>query len=73
MISPDEARAQDFPLGVPGFTFADLYRVERLPALSASFDAALRDSDPTLFQRFEAYRSAETGTGGTHGLSKPEE
>ena len=56
-----------------GFTFDDLHRPDRLPALSAAFDAALREADAPLFARFDSYRKAERGQGPAHGLSKPQE
>ena len=79
MISPDEfaspppAFGLHPTLGLPGFTFADLYRVERLPALTHAFHEALAAAQPALASRFEAYRQGERSEGPPHGLSRPEE
>ncbi len=60
-------------LGLSGFAFADLYRVDRLPALTAAFHAALEKAAPELAARFEAYRKGERGEGPAHGLKPPQE
>ena len=39
---------RDFPLGLPGFRYSDLYDPARLADLSAAFDRALQDADPDL-------------------------
>ena len=53
-------------LGLPGFTFEDLYRPRGLRRLAERFDAWLTEHEPELFQAFEAYRKS----GGTN-LSGP--
>ncbi|HUB06723.1 MAG TPA: FAD-dependent oxidoreductase [Myxococcales bacterium] len=74
MLAPQEAPGPEAPtLGIDGFTFSDLHRTDRLPALSAAFDAHLRTADAALAERFYRYRAAEQGTGPAHGLSKPDE
>jgi NADPH-dependent glutamate synthase beta subunit-like oxidoreductase/NAD(P)H-flavin reductase len=55
-------------LGLPGFTFEDLYRPRGLRRLSERFDAQLAAEEPELFQAFDAYRKS----GGT-GLAGPAE
>ncbi len=54
-------------LGLPGFTYADLYDPRRLQDLSDSFDAELATRVPALFNEFEIYRACR-GDG-----MKPEE
>ncbi|AGC47175.1 hypothetical protein MYSTI_05900 [Myxococcus stipitatus DSM 14675] len=55
-------------LGMPGFTFEDLYRPRGLRRLAQSFDARLAEDDPELFKAFDAYRQA-----GGQGLTGPAE
>jgi NADPH-dependent glutamate synthase beta subunit-like oxidoreductase/NAD(P)H-flavin reductase len=55
-------------LGIPGFSFEDLYRPRGLRRLAERFDATLAEVEPALFQAFDTYRKA----GGT-GLSGPAE
>jgi len=49
-------------LGIPGFTYADLYDAARLQELSAVFDASVQKHDADLFARFADYR-AQQGEG----------
>ncbi len=51
-----EKREHDFPLGVPGFNFGDLFEPGRLARLLDGFDEALAHADPTLFAAYRAYR-----------------
>ncbi|MGE0359246.1 MAG: FAD-dependent oxidoreductase [Vicinamibacterales bacterium] len=51
------------PLGLPGFTFADLHQPERLADLHARFVAAVREVEPALWDRWEAHRQAPDGLG----------
>ena len=44
------------PLGIDGFRFEDLFRVERLEELATRFDRFVEESDPALLARFRAYR-----------------
>ena len=46
-------------LGVPGFTYADLYDSRRLEDLLEHFDSAARDSDAGLFADYQAYRRCQ--------------
>ena len=46
--TPGEDAERDFELGLPGFRYSDLYRPERLAALSVAFDGALLAADPAL-------------------------
>ena len=43
-------------LGIPGFTYADLYEPHALARLSAAFDNYLADADPALAARFVDYQ-----------------
>jgi hypothetical protein len=52
--TPEEPR--DFPLGVAGFSYADLHDPQRLAALAQAFDAALAAADAPLYAAFDAYR-----------------
>ncbi len=44
-------------LGISGFEFADLFKPERLAALSVRFDSFVNKKDPDLYQAFESYRN----------------
>jgi NADPH-dependent glutamate synthase beta subunit-like oxidoreductase/NAD(P)H-flavin reductase len=69
MRAPTAPPADSSPtltLGLPGFTFEDLYRPRGLRRLAERFDAWLTEHEPELFQAFEAYRKS----GGT-SLSGP--
>jgi NADPH-dependent glutamate synthase beta subunit-like oxidoreductase/NAD(P)H-flavin reductase len=46
----------DLPLGIEGFTFADLYLPVRLEALSKVFMEHLAGTDPSLGEEFDAYQ-----------------
>jgi NADPH-dependent glutamate synthase beta subunit-like oxidoreductase/NAD(P)H-flavin reductase len=43
-------------LGIPGFTYADLYDSGRLKDLLEAFDASVKKHDADLFGRYAAYR-----------------
>jgi hypothetical protein len=45
-------------LGIPGFSFEDLYRPRGLRRLSERFDEQLAADEPELFQAFETYRKS---------------
>jgi NADPH-dependent glutamate synthase beta subunit-like oxidoreductase/NAD(P)H-flavin reductase len=45
-------------LGLPGFSFEDLYRPRGLRRLSERFDEQLAADEPELFQAFDAYRKS---------------
>ncbi|WP_225412230.1 FAD-dependent oxidoreductase [Stigmatella hybrida] len=55
-------------LGLPGFTFEDLYRPQGLRRLADRFDAWMSEHEPELLQAFDAYRKS----GGT-SVSGPAE
>jgi NADPH-dependent glutamate synthase beta subunit-like oxidoreductase/NAD(P)H-flavin reductase len=44
-------------LGLPGYTYADLYNAARLHDLTAAFDAEVKAAHPELFAEFEQYRA----------------
>ncbi len=46
------------PLGVPGYTFADLHQPERLASLYERFCEDAAAADPTLWREWDAYRQA---------------
>jgi NADPH-dependent glutamate synthase beta subunit-like oxidoreductase/NAD(P)H-flavin reductase len=50
--------AADFPLGIEGFTYGDLYRPERLRALAETFYAEVERTDPALHASLMGYVSA---------------
>ena len=54
-------------LGIPGFTYADLYDAERLKDLLDVFDVSVKHHDVELYDKFAAYRQNQG-----RGL-KPEE
>jgi NADPH-dependent glutamate synthase beta subunit-like oxidoreductase/NAD(P)H-flavin reductase len=56
--SRSAAPSWNFPLGVPGFRFADLNRVRRLMALDQAFRDDLAHTDAELSRKFEAARSS---------------
>ncbi|SJM89594.1 Oxidoreductase FAD/NAD(P)-binding domain protein [Crenothrix polyspora] len=46
-------------LGIPGFTYADLYDAAQLKALLTAFDASVNKHDAELYQSFMAYRESK--------------
>jgi len=44
----EEAAGWNFPLGIPGFRFADLNRVRRIAELDSVFRQELRTADPDV-------------------------
>src|SRR5215831_1104228 len=57
-----EAAGWNFPLGIPGFRFADLNRVRRIAALDDIFRQELQKADPQLAESYEASRNGpDTG------------
>src|SRR5688572_18339582 len=46
------------PLGVPGYTFADLHDLARLASLDDRFNEEVQAADPALWRDWDAYRSA---------------
>jgi NADPH-dependent glutamate synthase beta subunit-like oxidoreductase/NAD(P)H-flavin reductase len=55
--APPRLAERDFPLGVPGFTYQDLHREERLAELDRVFRAELQEDDPSLAARLTLWRS----------------
>jgi hypothetical protein len=51
---------RNFPLGRPGYRFADLFVPARLAELDGEFRRTLAEADPALAERFEAYRAGAT-------------
>src|SRR5690606_25354823 len=49
---------QPMSLGIPGFSYADLYQPLRLRELHDVFSGRVAADDPELWQRWEAYRNA---------------
>jgi NADPH-dependent glutamate synthase beta subunit-like oxidoreductase/NAD(P)H-flavin reductase len=49
---------QEMPLGIDGFTYADLYRPSRLRDLHDRFCARVAADDPALWALWDAYRTA---------------
>jgi len=70
MIAPDLAQSEneDFGLGIEGFSYADLYRPEKLKDLTAAFEEAFRCEDSENFERYRSYRDDLK-----HSLRPPEE
>src|SRR6185369_14687966 len=46
------------PLGVPGYTFADLYQPERLSSLYDRFCEEVQSADAALWREWDVYRRA---------------
>jgi NADPH-dependent glutamate synthase beta subunit-like oxidoreductase/NAD(P)H-flavin reductase len=54
--TPSLLAGRDFPLGVPGFSYQDLHREDRLADLDRAFLAELARSEPEISARLAAYR-----------------
>jgi NADPH-dependent glutamate synthase beta subunit-like oxidoreductase/NAD(P)H-flavin reductase len=52
------APSSGMPLGVPGYTFADLHQPERLSSLYDRFCEEVQAVDPALWREWDAYRRA---------------
>ena len=50
--------AQPMPLGIAGFTYADLYEPSRLRELYDVFCERVAAADPDFWRQWDAYRSA---------------
>jgi hypothetical protein len=46
-------------IGIPGFTYADLYDPSRLADLTDLFHSQLRSADAEVWERFERYRASK--------------
>jgi NADPH-dependent glutamate synthase beta subunit-like oxidoreductase/NAD(P)H-flavin reductase len=55
--SRSAAPSWNFPLGLPGFRYADLNRVRRLMALDQAFRDDLANADPALGRQYELARA----------------
>src|SRR5258708_5089418 len=55
----EDATQWNFPLGIPGFRFADLNRVRRLMQLDALFLEDLSQKDAALAQRLKELRETQ--------------
>lgn len=55
-LTPDPA---PLTLGLPGYSYPDLYDPKRLRDLADAFDAELRAADPELFAEFLRYRACQ--------------
>jgi len=53
------AITRDFPLGIEGFTYSDLYKPLRLRELAETFYRYLAEANGALAQEFAAYRKAQ--------------
>ena len=54
-----DGRSRNFPLGVDGFAFEDLFDADGLVALLASFESELEVTDSALFQRYAAVAASD--------------
>ncbi len=63
-----ETNEKQLTLGIEGFSYADLYDVERLKALTSTFYESLKAADPALYEHFVAYSQDPDNL-----LSPPEE
>ncbi|CAL1241302.1 FAD-dependent oxidoreductase [Candidatus Methylocalor cossyra] len=63
-LTPDPA---PLTLGLPGYSYPDLYDPKRLRDLADAFDAELRAADPELFAEFLRYRACQG-----EGMKAPE-
>jgi NADPH-dependent glutamate synthase beta subunit-like oxidoreductase/NAD(P)H-flavin reductase len=48
---------QELTINIPGFTFHDLFRPEKLAELTAIFYEEVKESDPALWQEFNSYQN----------------
>src|SRR5437016_13027329 len=56
-ILPTTGTSAELRLGVPGFTYSDLYKSDRLRELLDIFDTEVAAANPELFAKWDAYRS----------------
>ena len=50
---------QTLTLSIPGFSYEDLHKPERLAALTRLFYDTVRSADPALMERFDGYRETK--------------
>lgn len=55
MSKTNDPSNQNFPLGIDGYNYADLYDPLRLKELHAVFHSYVQQHDPELFNEFQAY------------------
>ncbi|MGE3518447.1 MAG: FAD-dependent oxidoreductase [Vicinamibacterales bacterium] len=58
MTHTTQTASARMPLGIPGFTFADLHEPERLASLYERFCEEVRAGDAALWTEWDAYRTA---------------
>ncbi|MGO9712893.1 MAG: FAD-dependent oxidoreductase [Polyangiaceae bacterium] len=58
-IPPGDAAAADRPLGIPGFSFGDLFEPSRLADLHGEFESWFAAHAPADHARFAAYRACK--------------
>ena len=59
MSSNTELTSKDFPLGINGYTYADLYQPLRLRDLQKTFEDSVQQHDEDLFTEFQEYQSCQ--------------
>ncbi len=57
MDTSQASNAPTLQIGLPGFSYADLYEPARLKELTEIFYGSVRSSDPELWDRFDRYRT----------------
>jgi NADPH-dependent glutamate synthase beta subunit-like oxidoreductase/NAD(P)H-flavin reductase len=58
MDHPTSLTSSGMPLGIPGYTYADLHEPDRLSSLYDRFSEDVQAADPELWRAWEAYRRA---------------
>ena len=58
-MTPENACAENLKLGIANYTYADLYRPERLQELHSIFSHEVEQSNPELAEKFTAYRQCK--------------
>lgn len=61
MSAKPEQLNKDFPLGINGFTYADLHQPLRLQELHKTFEDSVQRHDAELFTEFQAYQKSQGG------------
>ena len=56
---PETKDKTTLTLGIPGYTYADLYQPARLADLLSTFDQTLKSVEPDLFDEYLAYRDCQ--------------
>jgi len=57
VMNNHEGPSTELHLGIPGFTYADLYKPERLKELLDVFEVDVADANPELFASWDDYRN----------------